>query len=212
MCVAIVKEKNIQLPSKDILQICFKNNPDGAGFVVNKNGYNYISKGYFTFEGFYKAFKQASINKEDDVLIHFRVATHGKVNIQNCHPFPIQNSFTNMTKPFLKTISDVMVHNGKLDININNKIYSDSMHFALAINNFLKNKQKVSDQFIQYIIKPTETNKKGNRIAIMSKDGVIKKYGVGWIQKDGIFYSNDSFKIESVYKGKFKTKNKIGFI
>jgi hypothetical protein len=45
-----------------------------------------------------------------------------------------------MTKPFLKTISDVMVHNGKLDININNKIYSDSMHFALAINNFLKNK------------------------------------------------------------------------
>ena len=42
MCVALVKNKDIDLPSKDVLKVCFKNNPDGAGFAYCRNGRNYI--------------------------------------------------------------------------------------------------------------------------------------------------------------------------
>ena len=203
MCIAIIKNKNVQLPSDTILQMCFKNNHDGAGFVVNRNGYNYIQKGFFTFKGFYSAFKEMHIKKEESALIHFRVATHGKVNIQNCHPFPIEKDFKNMVMPQLKTKSSVLVHNGKLDIDIEREHYSDSMHLAKNICqfNFTDNKFRC---FLEYIIKPTQINIRGNRLAIIDCNGNIEKYGVGWIEDNDLWYSNDSYKQNGTYKQKKK--------
>ena len=211
MCIAIIKNKNIELPSEDILRICFNNNPDGAGFVLNRNGVNYIYKGYFTFDGFLKALKLVSPLKEESLMIHFRVATHGKINIENCHPFPIDGYFKNMLKPIYATNSDVMIHNGKLLIDITNPIYSDSMHFAKSLYQF---DRKNNSEFLEYIIQPTDKNKRGNRIGILTSNGETEHYGVGWIEQNGILYSNDSFKTNGTYKSSFKKKIKttrVGF-
>ena len=209
MCIAIVKNKNVDLPNKDILEICFKNNPDGAGFAYCRNNNIYIKKGFFTFNGFYNALKSVNIQKDESVLIHFRVATHGKINIENCHPFPIIDKFSKMINPSLITNGSVMVHNGKLSIPITSSIYSDSMHFARALFEFDRNNNK---DFINYIIRSTENNKRGNRIGILNVDGTTEIYGDNWIEKDGIFYSNDSYKENSTYKQTIKKKKKVKYI
>lgn len=205
MCVALVKNKDIDLPSKDVLKVCFKNNPDGAGFAYCRDGNIVINKGFFTFEGFYKALESANIKKHESALIHFRVATHGKINIENCHPFPIVDKFVKMTNPIIKSNDSVMVHNGKLTIPITSSIYSDSMHFAKTLFGFDRKNNK---DFIDYIIRPTEKNKRGNRIGILNTDGSTEIYGVGWIEEDGIMYSNDSYKENSTYKSAKKKKSK----
>lgn len=219
MCVALIKKPGVDLPSEQILSICFKNNPDGAGFALFRNQQIYLYKGFFTFKGFWKAIKNINPTKEEAMLIHFRVATHGKINIENCHPFPIVDKFSSMVKPVnILTDTDVLVHNGKLDITCSNNQYSDSMHFAKEIVGL--DRKRFSD-IIEMAIAPTSTNKRGNRVAILTKDGYIEKYGVGWIEDGGIWYSNDSYKEFSLYKGHDKTKkntvvyyndtNKIGY-
>jgi len=202
MCVALIKKSGIDLPSENILKICFKNNPHGAGFALFRNNQIYIHKGFFTFEGFLKELKNVEPTKEEPMLIHFRVATHGKINIENCHPFPIVDKFYKMVHP-IKVFSDtdVMVHNGKLNIAITSSKFSDSMHFAKEIVG-LDRKRFAS--IINMAIAPTSTNSRGSRVAILTKDGELEKYGEGWIEDDGIIYSNDSYKEFSTYKGHHK--------
>lgn len=53
MCVILVKERGIELPTKDILESCWKRNPDGAGFMFNDCDKVVIMKGFMTFEEFY---------------------------------------------------------------------------------------------------------------------------------------------------------------
>lgn len=205
MCVALIKKSGVDLPSEDILRICFKNNPHGVGFALFRNNQIYLYKGFFTFAGFMKELKNIEPTKEEPMLIHFRVATHGKINIENCHPFPIVDKFYKMLNPIkVFTNTDVLVHNGKLNINITSNKFSDSMHFAKEIVGL---DRKRFAGIINMAIAPTTSNTRGSRIAILTKDGEIEKYGEGWIEDDGIIYSNDSYKEFSIYKGHHKKTN-----
>lgn len=88
MCVAINKPAGATIPKK-VLEACFKQNDDGAGFAVNvvRDGKTQVEvyKGFFTFGGFWNAWKEWG--PEFQAILHFRVATHGRVNEENCHPF-----------------------------------------------------------------------------------------------------------------------------
>ena len=46
MCVICYKPKGIAFPEERILQNCFDNNPDGAGFMWPENGKVHIRKGF----------------------------------------------------------------------------------------------------------------------------------------------------------------------
>ena len=95
MCIAIYSLKGTDIPREDILKTCFLNNPDGAGFAFNKGGKVHIVKGFMDYKGFISAFKKYDAEfgfKQRGVLIHFRIATHGGVNVGCCHPFPISSN------------------------------------------------------------------------------------------------------------------------
>ena len=96
MCVAIVKPSGVPIPERNVLKICFKNNPDGAGFAYCRNGKNYICKGFFTFSHFWNALMSANIKKNEAALIHFRVATHGNIDKFTCHPFLITDNYDSL--------------------------------------------------------------------------------------------------------------------
>lgn len=85
MCIAIYKPRRLIIP-EDVLENCFANNPDGAGFAVAHAGRLTVKKGYFTFGEFIKAFRK---HAKKASAIHFRVATSGKVDKNNCHPFRV---------------------------------------------------------------------------------------------------------------------------
>jgi len=83
MCIAISKPAG-SIISKETLQRCFTANPDGAGFMYATGSKVKIRKGFFTFDEFYNAYKP---HEHKACAIHFRIKTHGAVEVSNCHPF-----------------------------------------------------------------------------------------------------------------------------
>ena len=53
MCIAIIKPKNYEIPTKEELRTCWDNNPNGAGFMWNDGQIVHIEKGFLKFKHFY---------------------------------------------------------------------------------------------------------------------------------------------------------------
>ena len=98
MCVAIYKPEKVQLTKRDMGK-CFHANPDGVGFSYIEGGVAKIHKGFFHFKEFWKAFKAY---QSRECIVHFRWATHGATNVDNCHPFVLANG-------------GALIHNGIID-------------------------------------------------------------------------------------------------
>lgn len=75
------------MPDRDLLYKAYKRNPHGCGLVSPSVSYKGLS--YAMFESKLKRCK-----KEEPLLIHFRLATHGSVRRKNCHPFYDKGSDT----------------------------------------------------------------------------------------------------------------------
>ena len=95
MCVLIVCPAGHSLPSKSDLMAMHRANPHGMGFASKSVSYKGMS-----FETFYNRLQ--FVPKDENIIIHFRFATHGSVGAKNCHPF--------------KKGSMWFAHNGILDI------------------------------------------------------------------------------------------------
>lgn len=101
MCVAIYKPAKKTI-SKAVLEACALQNPDGCGMAYISNDGQLIVERVMKFDDFYPAYQQAfKDNKESPFLIHFRIATKGTVNLENCHPFRIDENH-------------VFIHNGTI--------------------------------------------------------------------------------------------------
>jgi hypothetical protein len=48
MCIAVYKRVGVKMPSDKILETCFENNSDGAGYMFAHGGKVNIKKGFMT--------------------------------------------------------------------------------------------------------------------------------------------------------------------
>lgn len=175
MCIAIYKPKGKVL-TPDTLTTCFANNPDGAGFMFARDGCLVTRKGYFTFDEFWLDFAMLD-QKLYDMVLHFRIATHGKINYHNCHPHKVKHGLG-------------MVHNGIIACQTD-KHNSDSIWFT---RNVLARMPK------GWYRDPVTLDAIGarigryNKLIIASSSGDIaivnEEYGI-W--DNGIWYSNDTY-------------------
>lgn len=96
MCVAVYKPHDAEISEAD-LRACFVKNPDGAGFMYHDQAAKKVitSKGYFTFDAFYKAYLEhlAGPAKHTGMAIHFRIGTSGAKDETNCHPHIVADDF-----------------------------------------------------------------------------------------------------------------------
>lgn len=193
MCIAIAKPKGSPLPSRDILKICFKNNPDGSGYAFNRNGKNYVFKGFFTFGDFWRSIQKNKIKDEESAIIHFRVATHGGISKGTCHPFLICENFDWMRMSSCSYKGDVLIHNGQLNFNLEKKDISDSMNLAKIMHKYDRSVE--NNRFFIEMALINNDVKKMNRVAILNLNGDIELYGhkEPWKQIDGCFFSNESY-------------------
>lgn len=97
MCVIVLKSEDKQFNKQD-LKDCFKSNRNGAGFAYPSDGRVEIEKGFFNFKELWKALLPLE-NKP--VMLHFRLATSGLTDDENCHPFEVASTVA-------------MAHNGVL--------------------------------------------------------------------------------------------------
>ena len=95
MCVLVFVKAGNPLPSYKDLMAMHKANPHGMGFAsksVHYKGMNFVK--FYT--------KLQFVPKDENIIIHFRYATHGSIGAKNCHPF--------------KRGSMWFAHNGILDV------------------------------------------------------------------------------------------------
>ena len=102
MCVIVHQPSDAYL-SKRTAEQMWERNPDGAGFAfINDDGRIETGKA-MNFESFWRQFEsKRSVNRDRDFLVHFRIATSGKIGLDNTHPFVVDEH-------------TVMAHNGMLN-------------------------------------------------------------------------------------------------
>lgn len=174
MCIAIVKPKDKTIP-KARLKICSEANPDGMGFAFCKDGNIYIRKYLDDFEKFYKDYSK--VEKTSTMLIHFRIATHGEINVENCHPFKLNNHMA-------------LIHNGVISGYGDKEKKSDTRDFIDKVIGNISHKQWRNPAFRELV---------GDAIGY-SKFGILDTVGNYYIINedrgywtDGVWYSNKSY-------------------
>jgi hypothetical protein len=107
MCMLCVVPPNV-LPSRDKLTYSAINNPDGFGFaiVISSEKRILVEHTMDADEAVNRFLELRAKYPDDYALWHARYATHGTVNLPNCHPFYVVDDKT------------VLAHNGVLPIDI----------------------------------------------------------------------------------------------
>lgn len=180
MCIAIAKPADKEL-TKETLQTCWDNNSDGAGFMYNVNGSLKIKKGFFRFDDFWKSYSNSCQDKK--AVVHFRIKTHGNIDVENCHPFKVNPGLA-------------FVHNGVIHSvdTTKDKEKSDTWHFNSQLLQPLINKyidiletdaaQMLIGEFIGH----------SKLVFLDSKDNITIINADKGVEDDGIWYSNTSYK------------------
>jgi len=188
MCIAIVQKPGKKLTRKQ-LRSCWKENPDGGGFAYaprtgkNRNEKLMLCRELNSFKAFWKAYSvSVNENPKSVFLVHCRIATSGKVDLNNCHPFVV--------KPGL-----AMIHNGIIDIPQTDENKSDTFHFSEAIN---KLPSPVEDEDVKWLLE--EAVGFGNKVAFLdvwNNYTILNEKSGTWL--DGIWFSNLHWKTRKVY-------------
>jgi hypothetical protein len=114
MCIAIYKDAKAAPIKRKILQTCFNNNQDGAGYAWwDKKKKLWIArKGFMSFNDFWKSFNAHGFQKKDSYICHFRIGTSGNKRGPDCtHPFPVVSDCEVMRETEFET-KNLVVHNG----------------------------------------------------------------------------------------------------
>ena len=188
MCIAIFCPKNIR-PTKAVLRQCFENNPDGAGYAFASGGKVLIRKGFYTWRSFWDDFRE-HCPISGSALIHFRIATSGQIDGQNCHPFRI-------------TDSHALIHNGNLSgkLGLDCDTLSDTGLFVANIMRptLLKSPKLLHNKAFQYFI--TETIGYANKVLVLDgKDNVTIFNEKAGEWNKGSWFSNKSYTTEKVHR------------
>lgn len=133
MCLIIVKKKGVEMPTKEFLSDVWEVNPHGAG-IMWKNGHTHqvhFIKGFMKEEDLMLALDKLDFKVNDEVAIHLRWATSGKIDAQTCHPF-ISSKQKKMREVTVErnTGKTLFMHNGVIDDLNDKKTVSDTQRFA----------------------------------------------------------------------------------
>ena len=184
MCLAIYKPAGTEIPLKN-LENGFQNHDDGAGMAWAVNGVLHVRKGMLKIE---EVLEQYEKIKSYPALIHFRKATHGKVDAANCHPFLFNDNKL------------ALIHNGVLKIKCHVEGLSDTAHFVkFVLEPMVKiHKVPINDGVLFYLV---STSIGSDKMAVMDGKGkcfIFNESKGEW--EGGVWYSNTSFRYAYSYK------------
>lgn len=180
MCIAILNTKGTTLKKKT-LRNCWENNGDGAGILyINNDNKLETFKELKDFSNFYKNYSR--IKKEfgkRNMLLHFRISTHGKVNETNCHPFLVNEDVG-------------FVHNGMIHNVPTSEEYSDTYMFNETILKRLE-KDFINNSAITILLEDFIGG--GNKLIILNSNDeflIVNEKAGHW--NLGCWFSNDSYR------------------
>ena len=181
MCIAILKTIGGTI-TKEQLDNSYKKNPDGCGFsYVDENNKLVIYK-EMVYTSFYKKLMESFdlYGSSSPFIIHFRIATEGGINLDNCHPFYVSDD-------------TVFCHNGIISGLRKESGYSDTRIFNEDV---LKNLDK-DFQSNDGIMRLLDLSIGYSKLIFINKD---KSYSLVGEEKgewvNGVWFSNSGYKEE----------------
>lgn len=190
MCIIIAKKTGVDLPTSEIFDNCYLSNRDGIGISYNLPGENpIIVKGFKNVKKLESMLNRLGITKDHNLVVHFRLATHGFKDQGNCHPFPLSGDYKSMR--LLNCSCDCSVaHNGVFSEMPSHEKYSDTMKFVggiLASPGIVENLESTA---VKELIRGYCGY--SSKLAFLSKTGLTV---IGKFEEDnGVFYSNYQYK------------------
>ncbi len=157
MCLIIHKPNANDVMNDDYIDQAEIKNPDGFGITFLDNGETRVTMDYEEARRY--------IYENRPFVAHYRYATRGAINIDNCHPFRMRNGqwlYSNGT----------IAHLGEATKT------SDTLEAVKILN-------QISPKHWASILSFTDT-----RFAIVHKDLSVSRHGK-WHNKEGIYYSKD---------------------
>ena len=190
MCVICASPKGVRQPNRSEIKAMFLRNPDGAGYMVARDGKVTIHKGFMNLDEFLNALKAEHFTAKDSVVYHFRISTQAGINPSMTHPFPLSNQ-----REVMKAL-DVhcgvgIAHNGIIKIERPIEGISDTMEYirtklySIYTNQhwFFKNKD-ILDKIERQIT---------SKMVFLEPTREVQLVGKFITDKDGMIYSNSSY-------------------
>lgn len=177
MCLLLFKPADKIVPDKHLV-IADRNNPHGCGIAVAMGDKIIIEKA--PSWGAEEIIKLLAKYEGHPAIVHFRFATHGSKNVENTHPFRLNEEW-------------VAAHNGVISNVKTLHDESDTRAFLrLNVIPILENQWKLTDDDVIKLL--AQEMGIGNKMTFMDKTGniAIANEDQGhW--KDGIWYSNHGY-------------------
>ena len=192
MCIIVSKQIGVEMPSVETLKECFLSNPDGAGFMYADGKVVRIRKGFMDFASFMDALdKEIPEGKRKDtaIVMHFRIATSGKVQPACCHPFPVSDDKEKLQATEMDSRWGI-AHNGVINGRTTYDGWSDTMDFVADVVAPLSRMHPsfmYSDDARDLLAGACMS-----KLAIMDNAGDIMLVG-HFEEADGVNYSNTSY-------------------
>ncbi|GAF85368.1 unnamed protein product, partial [marine sediment metagenome] len=155
-------------------------NADGTGIMYRGQDGNVI--GMKSVKAHWdNMLKDTGLTKHHEFALHWRMATHGAVSDELCHPFPFNREV--LLEPYWKADCGIM-HNGVMsNLNIRNAKLSDTAQFIqYCIKGKLKPWLPKSKGLVEGILN-------GDRLLVWHKDHPVTLYG-NWEQYKKCYFSN----------------------
>lgn len=177
MCLLIYKPEGKKIP-KEHFEKGFRTNSDGGGFSWVENGKVLIRKPFWNVDDMWKEYV---LHEDKQMIVHFRITTHGGTTGDNCHPFDAGGGWT-------------MGHNGMIHVASPKEGESDTRAY---IREFVAPITNVDPEFIKRpgIPKIMEHHIGHSKLVFINGKGehlIINEAAGEW--DDGIWYSNCSFR------------------
>lgn len=134
MCIICVKPSGIAMPSSEVIKTCWQSNPDGAGIAYSRLSLDnvVINKGFMKLKSLNKALDALDFTIDDQVILHFRIGTHGLIDAGNCHPFPLSKSIDEL-RSIQWQGNTAIAHNGIFGSMTAHETLSDTQKFIRRI-------------------------------------------------------------------------------
>lgn len=175
MCVIMHKPAGVQIPDR-VIETAIEDNPDGWGVAFADAGFIHPVWG-FRLDDLRAALADAG---DRELAVHFRWATHGKVDILNCHPFLTRDGRV------------AVMHNGVIsDVPMIDPDRSDTYHFVSEyLDPVLAKHPRILDN-PRWIRKVEARLGSHNKVLILTESGrVVTLNRDRGIEVGGVWYSN----------------------
>lgn len=193
MCIICVKPSGVPMPSSKTLQECWQGNSDGAGIAYSRSGVEGVKlvKGFMKLKTLKSALNELAFTLEDQVIIHFRFATHGLKDAGNCHPFPVSKRIDEL-RALEGSFNTVVAHNGVFGSMPRHETLSDTQKFIGSVLASSAIIDHLEDDAIQELI----AGYCGSSSRLVFLRGQ-KLFLLGqWVKDEpsGLWFSNDGYK------------------